>query len=68
MGSTKEKQESPAARDRQVPCDSVGKEPSTKPIASWLVAPQKGLFYLCSILFLGWLGFLSVIAYMVNFQ
>ncbi len=68
MGATKKKQESPTATDRQGAIDSGGKEQSNNPVASWLVAPQKGLFYLCSILFLGWLGFLSVIAYMVNFQ
>ncbi|MGY8748780.1 MAG: hypothetical protein ACKVHR_12105 [Pirellulales bacterium] len=39
-----------------------------KPASAWIAIPRRGLFYLSSVLFLGWLFFLAVIAYRVNFQ
>jgi hypothetical protein len=39
-----------------------------KPASAWVAIPRRGLFYVSSVLFLGWLFFLAVIAYRVNFQ
>ena len=56
------------ASDASVSHDSEVDLALPKPALPWLTAPRRGLFYVSSILFLGWLCFLGVIAYLVNFQ
>ena len=57
-----------AASVAQVSHDTEVLDSVRKPVAPWLIAPRRGLFYLSSLLFFGWLCFLAVLAYLVNFQ
>jgi hypothetical protein len=68
MGSSKKKSGKTLGSETEVPKAIDVAEPSAKSVSAWLTAPQRGWFYFSSVLFFGWLCFLGVIAYMVNFQ
>ncbi|MCP4478589.1 MAG: hypothetical protein GY818_10900 [Planctomycetaceae bacterium] len=68
MGSSKRNSGKPLGSETEVPKAIDAEGPPAKPVSAWLTAPQRGWFYFSSVLFLGWLCFLGVIAYMVNFQ
>ena len=69
MTSSKKKMaEKPDGRSWVDSCDAKSAGSFVKPASLWLNAPRRGWLYVSSILFLGWLCFLGVIAYLVNFQ
>ena len=68
MGSSKKRAGKTVSSEADDPKANEIVDSPTKSVSPWLTAPQRGLFYFSSVLFLGWLSFLGVIAYMVNFQ
>lgn len=68
MTSLKKDSSKSIAGVAKVSHDTEVAESVRKPVAPWLIVPRRGLFYLSSLLFVGWLCFLAVIAYLVNFQ